>query len=139
MKKMIIGAAALGLLLGQAASAQPAAAELSLAAEQGGYDRGDHEWRDHDRWDRRNEDRWQQGRNDRRRQGWGQERGQGHRWSRGQQMGYNDWNRAERVDYRRYHLRTPPRGYEWRRQNNQFVLAAVATGLIASIIFNSGR
>ena len=54
-------------------------------------------------------------------------------------MGYNDWNNAERVDYRRYHLRQPPRGYEWRRQNDQFVLGAITTGVIASIILNSGR
>ena len=71
--------------------------------------------------------------------GWGQDRGNGHRWARGERMGYNDWNGASRVDYRRYHLRQPPRGYEWRQQNGQFILGAVATGLIASIILNSGR
>jgi Ni/Co efflux regulator RcnB len=71
--------------------------------------------------------------------GWGRERGNDHRWRRGQQMGYNDWNHAERVDYRQHHLRKPPRGYEWRRQNDQFVLGAIATGVIASIILNSGR
>jgi Ni/Co efflux regulator RcnB len=38
------------------------------------------------------------------------------------------------VDYRARHLRAPPRGYEWRQVNGQYVLAAAATGLIASII-----
>jgi Ni/Co efflux regulator RcnB len=71
--------------------------------------------------------------------GWGQDRGNGHRWARGERMGYNDWNGASRVDYRRYHLRQPPRGYEWRQQNGQFILGAVATGVIASIILNNGR
>ena len=71
--------------------------------------------------------------------GWGQDRGNGHRWNRGERMGYNDWNSAQMVDYRQYHLRQPPRGYEWRRQNNQFILVAVTTGLIMSIIMNSGR
>ena len=54
-------------------------------------------------------------------------------------MGYNDWNNAQRVDYRRNHLRQPPRGYEWRRDNDRFVLGAIATGLIMSVIINSGR
>ena len=71
--------------------------------------------------------------------GWGQDRGNGHMWSRGERMGYNDWNSAPRVDYRQYHLRQPPRGYEWRRHNDQFVLGAIAGGLISSIIMSSGR
>jgi len=71
--------------------------------------------------------------------GWGQDRGSGHKWNRGERMGYNDWSGAQRVDYRRRHLRRPPNGYEWRESNGQYVLAAVATGLIASIILNSGR
>ena len=54
-------------------------------------------------------------------------------------MSYSDWNSAQRIDYRRYHLRQPPRGYEWRRSNDRYVLAAVATGVIMSVILNSGR
>ncbi len=71
--------------------------------------------------------------------GWGQDQGSTHRWNRGERMGYNDWNGASRVDYRRYHLRQPPRGYEWRQQNDQFILGAIATGAITSIILNNGR
>jgi Ni/Co efflux regulator RcnB len=71
--------------------------------------------------------------------GWGRERGMQHRWNRGERMGYNDWRGAQTVDYRQYRLRQPPRGYEWRRQNDQFILGAVATGLIVSIIASSGR
>ncbi|WDF72510.1 RcnB family protein [Novosphingobium sp. KACC 22771] len=70
---------------------------------------------------------------------WGPDRGQGHVWRRGERIGYNDWNGAERIDYRQRHLRRPPHGYEWRRRDNQYVLVAVATGVIASIILNSGR
>jgi Ni/Co efflux regulator RcnB len=66
--------------------------------------------------------------------GWGQDRGAGYHWRRGQRMGYNDWRSAPPVDYRARHLRAPPRGYEWRQVNGQYVLAAAATGLIASII-----
>jgi Ni/Co efflux regulator RcnB len=36
-------------------------------------------------------------------------------------------------------LRQPPRGYEWRRNNDRFILVAVTTGLIMSVILSSGR
>ena len=54
-------------------------------------------------------------------------------------MGYNDWNYTRRVDYRRYNLRQPPRGYEWRRNNDRYILGAVATGVILSVILSNGR
>lgn len=55
-------------------------------------------------------------------------------WKRGYHMRHQDWDRGSRVDYRTYHLRQPPRGYEWREVDGNFVLAAVATGIIASVI-----
>ncbi len=55
-------------------------------------------------------------------------------WRKGSRMNHDDWNRGERVDYRRYHLNAPPRGYEWREVDGNYVMAAVATGLIASVI-----
>jgi Ni/Co efflux regulator RcnB len=55
-------------------------------------------------------------------------------WRKGYRMNRNDWNRGDRVDYRQYHLSAPPRGYEWRRVDGNFVMAAVATGVIASLI-----
>jgi Ni/Co efflux regulator RcnB len=58
-------------------------------------------------------------------------------WRKGQRMSQNDWQRGQRVDYRAHHLRAPPRGYEWREVDGNYVLAAAATGLIASIIANS--
>jgi Ni/Co efflux regulator RcnB len=61
----------------------------------------------------------------------GQHRG----WYKGGRIERNDWNRGQRIsDYRRYHLNRPPRGYEWRRVDNNYVLAAAATGIIASIL-----
>lgn len=71
--------------------------------------------------------------------GWGNDRGENYRWSRGQRMGYRDWQRARPVDYRQYNLRQPPRGHEWRRNNDRFVLVAVATGLIAAVLPANGR
>jgi Ni/Co efflux regulator RcnB len=71
--------------------------------------------------------------------GWGRDYGAGHHYRRGQRMGYSDWRSAQRVpDYRRRHLRAPPRGYEWRRtRDGQYILAAVATGVILSIILSN--
>jgi Ni/Co efflux regulator RcnB len=37
-------------------------------------------------------------------------------------------------DYRAYHLNAPPRGYQWVGVGGDYVLAAVATGIIAQII-----
>jgi Ni/Co efflux regulator RcnB len=59
-------------------------------------------------------------------------------WKKGYHMQSADWNRAERVDnYRDYHLSAPPRGYEWREVDGNYVLAAVATGVIASVVVAS--
>lgn len=71
--------------------------------------------------------------------GWGQDYGSSHRWGQGEHMGYNDWRNAQAIDYRQHNLREPPEGYEWRESNGQFVLAAVATGVIASMIIDGGR
>jgi Ni/Co efflux regulator RcnB len=55
-------------------------------------------------------------------------------WRRGGYVAYNDWDSGYRVDYGRYHLRRPPYGYEWRRVGDNYVLAAIATGLIADMV-----
>ena len=55
-------------------------------------------------------------------------------WKKGAHMQQQDWSRGEAVDYRSHHLRTPPRGYEGREVDGNYVMAVVATGVIASII-----
>ena len=55
-------------------------------------------------------------------------------WKKGYHMRDEDWRRGQPVDYRTYHLRKPQRGYEWRQVDGNYVLAAVATGIIASTI-----
>jgi Ni/Co efflux regulator RcnB len=55
-------------------------------------------------------------------------------WRQGGRIAKEDWGRGEPVDYRSHHLRAPPRGYEWRQVDGNYVLAAAATGLIASLI-----
>lgn len=55
-------------------------------------------------------------------------------WKKGYHMNHDDWNRGERVDYRTSHLKPPPRGYEWRQVDGNYVMAAIATGVIASVV-----
>lgn len=55
-------------------------------------------------------------------------------WRKGAKIQDEDWKRGEHVDYRQRHLRAPPHGYEWRQVDGNYVLAAVATGVIASVV-----
>ena len=124
MKRMIFAATAAALMIGAAgaASAQP---------QYNNDHRGDYsQHRDNDRHDDRRDDR---------RGGYDNHSRyvRHNEWQRGHRMSQNDWRRGQRVDYRRHHLRAPPRGYEWREVDGNYVMAAIATGLIASIIANS--
>ena len=58
-------------------------------------------------------------------------------WRKGYHMQHQDWDRGDRVDYRTYHLRRPPSGYEWRLVDGNYVMAAVATGIVASVVIAS--
>ncbi len=44
--------------------------------------------------------------------------------------------RAYAVDYREHHLRRPPQGHRWVQVGADYVLIAITTGIIASIILN---
>jgi Ni/Co efflux regulator RcnB len=55
-------------------------------------------------------------------------------WKKGAKIHDEDWNRGEHIDYRQQHLRAPPHGYEWRLVDGNYVLAAAATGVIASVV-----
>jgi Ni/Co efflux regulator RcnB len=55
-------------------------------------------------------------------------------WKKGAKIKDEDWKRGEQVDYKERHLRAPPHGYEWRQVDGNYVLAAVATGVIASVV-----
>lgn len=55
-------------------------------------------------------------------------------WSRGDRLPASYRSRAYVVDHRRYGLPAPPRGYQYTRVDNNAVLTAVATGVIASVI-----
>ena len=69
----------------------------------------------------------------------GQGRGVGpsHSWYRGDRMPYEYRTRHYVVDdWRGHHLYAPPRGYQWVQSGGDYLLVAVATGIIASILLN---
>lgn len=49
-----------------------------------------------------------------------------------------EWRNRQYVvdDWRAHHLRRPPPGYYWVQTGGDYVLAAIATGIIADIIIN---
>lgn len=59
-------------------------------------------------------------------------------WAKGDRLGYYA-TRYHEVSYRDYRLSPPPRGYHYVRDDNtgEIILAAIATGIIASIIANN--
>jgi Ni/Co efflux regulator RcnB len=96
------------------------------------WDRSDRSDRHDSRSDRRGGNRWQT---------WGGRNGyNGYRgsWRTGQR--YSNWRNSRYYvnDYRTYGLPAPRRGYRYYRDNNgDIVMAAIATGVIASILSNS--
>ena len=58
-------------------------------------------------------------------------------WHKGAKISHDDWNRGAQVDWHAHHLQSPPRGYEWRQVDGNYVLAAAATGIIAAAVIAS--
>ncbi len=58
-------------------------------------------------------------------------------WHTGDRVDRHD-RRYHEVDYRSHRLKEPPRGYHYVKDDNtgEIVLAAIATGIIAALIFN---
>lgn len=129
MKRIIISALALSLLAGTAATAAPQRHDDHR--DNGRYEQNRHDSRAERRDDRRDDRR--DYRADRR-----DDRRDYRRWAKGQRLDARYRGNGYYVsDYNRYGLRQPPRGYRWQRVNDQYVLAAVATGLIASVILSN--
>ena len=55
-------------------------------------------------------------------------------WKRGSHIRHEDWDRGEKVDYRQNHLSAPPRGYEWRMVDGNYVLANSSSFQINTVI-----
>lgn len=61
---------------------------------------------------------------------------------------HNDWHKGERLpaeyrdrnyvvdDWHGHGLQAPPRGYQWVGVNGDYVLAAIATGVIANVLLS---
>jgi Ni/Co efflux regulator RcnB len=64
--------------------------------------------------------------------------GPDHAWHKGDAIpaAYRG-QRYEVTDWRSHHLSAPPSGYHWVQVNGDFVLAAVATGVIADMLLSN--
>jgi len=117
----------------------------SIAMAQPPHDRDGGDDRDHDNHGHDNRYDHRDGRGDDPRDARADYRGddrhdnRGHgRWERGRALPPEYRDRGHYVsDYRSYRLREPPRGYRWVRADNDFILVAITTGLIADIVANS--
>lgn len=137
MKRAIAAALALSLLGGTAAMAQPAQYQRDYQGQyQQGYQGERYDDRRGDRYGYRYDDR-----RDDRRSSYGQQRRHGgHAWRRGERLPSHYRSSSYYVnDYGRYGLRAPPRGHRWVRADNDYVLAAIATGLIVQVLANSNN
>jgi Ni/Co efflux regulator RcnB len=55
-------------------------------------------------------------------------------WRKGAALKHEDWDRAEKVDYRQHRLHAPPRGYEWRMVDGNYVLANNSNFQIGTVV-----
>lgn len=127
MKKQLGAFALCGALL---VSSGVAFSQPYVPGQQHGYDNHGHDNRGHNGHgqDHRHapparHGMYEQGRHE----GWYKRGGHVPKAYRGSRYVVNDWRGA--------HLRQPPRGYHWvRSDNGDYLMVAIATGLIASII-----
>jgi Ni/Co efflux regulator RcnB len=138
MKRMLIAAAAALALVGPMAGVASAAPYDRVQNERRDNDRGDH---DRGRWDQRQYNgysyngRWHYGapsaqvmRDRTYSPGY-------HNWRRGDRLSAYERGHYRQVDYRRDHLRAPPRGYHYvRSDRGELLLVGIATGVILSVL-----
>jgi Ni/Co efflux regulator RcnB len=55
-------------------------------------------------------------------------------WKKGAPIKHEDWDRADKIDYHQSHLSAPPRGYEWRMVDGQYVLVNSSSFQIRTVI-----
>lgn len=167
-RRHILAAIATAALAAPLALGATTASAQDRHHDRGGWDHnrgGDH--RDSGRWDHHNNGRWDHDDNGRwdHHDRWDSGRHNGYYYNNqwrygpppnayygrpGYRPGYNAWRRGAYLpdyyrgrgyviyDYGRYHLRPPPRGYYWYRVGDDYLLAAIASGLIFDVIVNSG-
>jgi len=142
MKTTLIASALLALSV--AASGNAFAQRGDHGNDRGQYsqhdDRRDNDRRDNDRHDDRRDQASNHRSDDARYYHRDDKRGGGprHDLRRGQHLSkeYRD-NRYVVTDWRNRHLSAPPKGHHWVRAGNDYVLAAIATGLIAQVLLSN--
>ena len=105
--------------------------------DRGRYDnRGNDNRRDNDRRYDRRDDRRGDNRYDQR--GGYHGAGPNHNWVRGSRVPpqYRGYNYVVN-DWRGHRLQAPPRGYQWIQSGNDYLLVAIATGVIASLVLSN--
>ena len=124
MKRLMLAATAVLTL------ATSVAAPAAMAQPGRGYDRSYNDHRDHRYRDNHRDSRVVVHKETR------IYRDRPNKWHVGDRFG--SYRNYREVDYRSHRLKAPPRGYHYVRDNNtgEIILAAIATGLIASIILN---
>lgn len=133
MKRLLLATAAAALLLSSAATIAAPAPEKHGHDKDRGSDQRDRNRDDRhdDRYENRKGDHHDNGRH------LGQKR---KAWRHGEHLPREYWGPTYYVnDYRTYHLDAPPRGYRWvrpYRDDNQYVLIQISTGLIERIFGN---
>jgi Ni/Co efflux regulator RcnB len=137
MKKFLTAAVALSIVASAGvAAAQPGPPRPDQHQQQGRNDQGRH---DNDRHDQRGDNNGYERHATKRYKApsrYQPPRGyQARQWHRGDKLPANYRGRGYQVDYRHYGLSAPPRGYQYVRVNNDVVLTAVATGVIASVVY----
>ena len=55
-------------------------------------------------------------------------------WKKGAPIKHEDWDRGDKVDYHQNHLAAPPRGYEWRQVDGNYILANSSNFQIRTVI-----
>ena len=145
MKRFLIASAAILTLVGPLA-ATTAYAEPAWQYSDHRDDRGDSGYRDYGRGDY-NDRGDDQGRSYNRGDGgrdwnggWSHHQRDHRSWRRGDRMSFYDQRRFRSVDYRREHLRAPPRGYRYIQDDRgDTLLLGVATGVILGVILNGSN
>ncbi|QNN56704.1 RcnB family protein [Diaphorobacter ruginosibacter] len=131
-------AAAVALVLGVTtlgtAFAQPARPDITRNDHRDHDRRGHDDRRGYDRHDNRRPNPPGHVRNDHYPRGAGPD----HRWHRGDRIPPAYRTRSYVVeDWRTHRLTAPPRGYQWVQYGSDYLLVAIATGVIASLILSN--
>jgi Ni/Co efflux regulator RcnB len=132
MKKFLTAAVALSIVASAGvASAQPGPQRPDQHQQQDRHDNDRHDQRgDNNNYERHASKRYKAPSRYQPPRGY-----QARQWHRGDKLPSSYRGKNYVVDYRHYGLGAPPRGYQYVRVNNDVVLTAVATGVVASVIY----